>query len=575
MKLKWFGASILFIGIAAFLIFKIWETSIIAFLAPLFPAYTRNPPLYYSDMIRLIATELLWMTIFLGLFFITLASTWFHDVIDRFDRRLTENSQTAMVSILAAFTIVTVLVATLGLRDFPNSADEYAYLFQAEDLAAGNLWSDVHPLPQFFDFDHIAQKDGKWIGRFPPGWPVLLAIAFVVGIPPFLINVILGVIALWFFFELTKRLYDERIAIWSLLGVAATGFYIFNSASYFSHTSSFLHVVCAMYFTLRYFDKRQGYFGLLAGVFVGLLALTRPFTAVLIFAPFYLYIVTTYKWQSVKPILLITAGAMPMMLFLLWYNYKTTGDALVPVTVWAYDQEGVGFLRDHTPAKGLKHIFKRFAMFIYWVSPHLLILYGIFITTRLFDFRNILRHPEDYYFLLLVVGYFFYYEYGGNQYGPRFYFEGFPFLVAFVVVKALRQDHWWGRALLVTGMLFAFIKIPFITDREHTIVNERMDIYDKVAEAKIENAVILVRSATSVIRPMYPPNLVRNDKHYNNDVLYALDLGWENRVLMDFYSDKKFYLYKRNKYDSKGELVEYSDSLLVSDGYQSEIMGEE
>jgi hypothetical protein len=565
MKLNWLGAAILLAGIVAFFVFKIWEGAVISRLAPLFPSYSEHPPGYYIDMIRLIATEALWITIFFGAFLFAASSAWFERTFTKIDHVITTHANRTMTLILIAFAVITTMVAVYGLRTFANSADEYAYLFQANDLAMGRYWSDVHPMPDFFDFHHIVQRDGKWMGRFPPGWPIMLAPAYVLGIPPFLINVILGVLALWLFYKLVRKIYDARIAIWSMLAVAATGYYIFNSASYFSHTSSFLHVVCAMYFTFRYYDKRQVGFALLAGIFVGLLALTRPYTAIIIFAPFYLYIVATYKWNSVKPILFITAGAMPIMVFLFWYNYRTTGSPIIPVTVWAYDEEALGFVKGHTPMKGLKHIFKRFAMFIYWVSPHFLILYGIFLFARIRDIRNILRHPEDYYFLLLVLGYFFYYEYGGNQYGPRFYFEGFPFLVVFVAVKVLRNNITWGRALFITGVMFALVKIPFITAREHQVVDERMDVYDKVAEAGLTNAIVFVNSSTGVIRPMYKANLNRNDKAYQNDVLYALDLGKKNRQLMRYYSDRKFYLYTRDEDEVDGVLTEFTtDSLLVS-----------
>ncbi len=370
MKLKLLGVLILLASITAFFVFKIWEAPIVGQLAILFPSHHKHPPGYYDDVIRLIASEGLIMSIFLALFLFAVSSAWIDKRVAELDHLLTRNSKKTVAGVLVTFAIAAALVAVIGLRTFPNSADEYAYLFQAEDLAKGKLWSEVHPLAEFFDFHHITQKDGKWMSRFPPGWPVLLATAYVAGIPPFFINIIFAILALWFLYKLLVKFYDDRVATWSVIAVAATGYYLFNAASYFSHTSSFLHVVCAMYFTFRYFDKRQAGFAILAGIFVGMLALTRPYTAVLIYAPFYLYIVVRYKWDSLKPVLLITAGAMPIMIFLFWYNYRTTGSALLPVTVWAYDDEALGFVKGHTPMAGLKHVFKRLVMFLYWASPH-------------------------------------------------------------------------------------------------------------------------------------------------------------------------------------------------------------
>jgi hypothetical protein len=61
------------------------------------------------------------------------------------------------------------------LRAFPNSADEYAFLFEANSFLAGRLWNPLPPLHEFFSFLHISEVDGKWVALYPPGWPILLA----------------------------------------------------------------------------------------------------------------------------------------------------------------------------------------------------------------------------------------------------------------------------------------------------------------------------------------------------------------------------------------------------------------
>jgi hypothetical protein len=59
------------------------------------------------------------------------------------------------------------------LRAFPNSGDEYEFLFEAETFLARRLWN---PLPPFHElFTVSALVDGKWMALYPPGWPLLLA----------------------------------------------------------------------------------------------------------------------------------------------------------------------------------------------------------------------------------------------------------------------------------------------------------------------------------------------------------------------------------------------------------------
>ncbi len=138
-------------------------------------------------------------------------------------------------------------------------------------------------------------------------------------------------------------------------------------------------------------------------------------------------------------------------------------------------------------------------------------------------------------------------------------------MVSFIIIKVLRQNVMWGRALLFTGILYALVKIPFITAREHKVVDERMDLYDKVAEANLSNAVVFIGSPTGVIRPMYEANLNRNDREFKSDVLYALDLGQHNEALMQYYPDRKFYLYTREETETEGILIQYTaDSVLLS-----------
>ena len=62
---------------------------------------------------------------------------------------------------------LTSIYAHSVLQEFPNSADEYAYVFQADTFGAGRLWNPTlaRPLQEFFQFNHVAQRDGKWLQK--------------------------------------------------------------------------------------------------------------------------------------------------------------------------------------------------------------------------------------------------------------------------------------------------------------------------------------------------------------------------------------------------------------------------
>lgn len=555
MKSRLLLFGLLILTLIVYVVFKLNEDLVIERLAPHFPDSEENSPGYYADLVSFLFAESIALAVLVILSIYYSFSRTFLDQVQRVEGALLRNAQTALIGTVVVFLIITVLVATLALEQFPNSADEYAYLFQAEQLAEGKLWSDVHPVPDFFEFHHLAQKDGKWVGRFPPGWPMLLSLAFMLHVPAFLINVILATLSILVFHRLMRRLYDERIALWATLAMTFSSFFIFNAATYFSHIASLFEGLMFVYLCYRYLQTRKNSYVLGAGVFLGLLVMTRQLTALIFLLPFVVYFFYQLRWRALTPLILMALTSLPFAALFLWYNYAITGNAFVPVTMWTNADEALGFVKGHTPVKGLKFTFKRFAMFFYWASPSFLLLYFVFLGLRLKSIRRIILHPEDYIFLLLVVGYFFYYHSGGNQYGPRFYLEGFPFLIAFIALKSLRTNHRAAKVFLFFGLLFNVVKIPFIAHREHKVVEERKDVFAQVDRMNLSNAVVFISSGTGIMRPMPVEDLNRNDRYYRNTVIYARDLGDKNEALMEFYKDRDFYLYRRDEDSVQGELI--------------------
>jgi hypothetical protein len=563
MRFRLFLFIILAVTAIGFILFKMNEDVIITKLTPFFPSKDENTPGYYADMIAFVAEEIVWIVALVVASAFLIRRPDFNALFTSIEDRLVAKKHFALPVVCFAFVIITVFVATAGLEQFPNSADEYAYLFQAQQLSEGKLWDEVHPKHEFFEFHHLAHKDGKWVGRFPPGWPLLQSLAYILHIPPFIVNTLLGLLGLIITFKLFRRIYDERVAMWSAIAMAFTSFYIFNSATFFSHMAALVEGLLFIYFCYRFVQEQRTLFAFLAGLFLGILVMTRQLNAVIFFLPVVAYLCYELKFKAIKPLIIIGLGAIPGVAVFLWYNYSITGDPFVPVTMWTNADEALGFVKGHTPAKGAKFTFKRFMMFFYFASPILLILYFFYLVHRLRDIRKIFAHPEDYFFLLLVAGYFFYYHSGGNQYGPRFYLEGLPFLIGFVVVKVLRSTNSWARPLLFCAVAFNLIRIPFIAHREHRVVEERKDIYAQAAAMKLKDAVVFIGSETGVIRPMPIENLNRNDRDYQNEVLFARDLGTRNIELMKFYPGKSFYLYKRKVDVVRGELIKVDDAQMA------------
>jgi hypothetical protein len=557
MKLRTIAVFSLLILVLIFLALLSFEKQIVEILTDVFPKEPDKTSGYFYDLISLASLEIFWLALILVLTWVIAESPMLLWGFTRIEQGLLRESRFYVGFILIGFFLTTLFISYFVLDQFPNSSDEYVYLFQAETLSEGKLWVDAHPLEIFFRFNHLAHKNGVCVGRFPPGWPLVLSIALYLGIPAILVNPALATITLFFFYKLAKKLYGNRVALWSMLMLACTSFFLFNSASFFSHTVCQLGALLFIYCMYIFLESEKVKYGMLAGLFLGLILLSRYYTAILIFVPFFICLIVQHRLRSFKIFWWIGLGVLPCLAFLLWYNYAITGNPIQPVTVWAYESEGLGFVKGHTLLKGIEHIVRRVIMFVYWCSPAILILYFYFLFQKLKNKAQRFITPEDYLFVILIIGYLFYYEIGGNQYGPRFYYEALPFLIVFIVSQIFKHGVNWTKALFYAALICAIVKLPVVAYHEHQVVMERQDVYRQVKQKNIQHAVVLISSSTSVIRPMPIGDLTRNDKQYQNDVLYARDFEAEklNVQLMDFYKDRAFYRYVRDPEKPTGELI--------------------
>lgn len=543
------------VPLIAYVLLVFFESDLTKLLMSLFPPSARQGETFYIDFVFLAQAEVLWM----GLFLLIVLIFFIYPSRESLDRGMTVRSRTKalylMMLITATFFLITVWLADVTLEAFPNSSDEYAYIFQAELFSGGKWWTRAHDLPDFFYINNIPQYEGILVSRFPPGWPLILSAAFEIGMAPSLVNPILGLLTLVVFYFFAARYYNSSIAVWSVLILALSGFYIFNSASFFSHVSCALCALLFVFCIHRYREKENFVFGVLAGFFLGFVALIRYYTALLIFIPFLVYLLIEYRWRVVPLFVWMGIGGAPCLAYLCWYNYSITGNAFIPVTMWAYPDERIGFVKGHTVVKGLEHLVRRTLMFIYWTSPGLILMYIIFLWKKIRQPSTRFLHPESYAFLALTIGHFFYYQIGGNQYGPRFMFEALPFLVLFVVGNVFESRAKWAFALLVACSIYPVVKFPFISHRESRIVDQRQDLYDLVADQKISNAVVIVSSPTSSLRPMPPDDLTRNTPGFMDDVIYVVSLPGINQQIMEYYPERAFYKYVRDVDSLRGELV--------------------
>lgn len=453
---------------------------------------------------------------------------------------------------------LTACYSCFVLERFPNSADEYAYLFQADTFKHGRLWNETHPLQEFFSFIHIAEKEGKWISRFPPGWPIILFIAGVLGIPAWLVNPILSSVSIWVLFLLARRLYGVKVGIITAISVLCSSFFVFNGASYFSHTSMLLLVVLFYYHGTLFLENNSRRHAVFAGIWLGFAFITRYYTAALISVPFAAYFLLSASKRAYGRAAWFGLGVAPFLVLMLVYNHQITGDPFLLVTKWMDPEEGIGFTKGFTFMRGFKYTRQHFLDLMYWTSPMLLVL--LFWSIFCVRLENRWNAVSIIIFLTVVTGYLFYWTAGGNRYGARFYFEAYPFAVLAVVATLFGEGKDTARRsflrfLFVMGVIWAILIIPKHTIEEHRVIEERMDLYKLVKQEGIGNAIVVLSDGTGVLRPMPIGDLIRNGTDLSGDVLFARDLGDEkNKELKKYFPGKIIYRYSRDEIEVRGIL---------------------
>ncbi len=449
-------------------------------------------------------------------------------------------------------------VSIFILLKFPNSGDEYLYLYQARTFLAGRFSNPAHPLQHFFKFTWILFRKNRVFCHFLPGWPLFLAVGMVLKIPAYLIGPLVGTLSLGALFLLGKKIYTPRIALIAVLLTFFSSFFIFNAASYFSHTPCSLLLILFVYVSLRFEETSRTHAGLLSGFLFAAAFITRPFSALLCGLPMFLHLLPGLL-KAPRKLLPLLSGALPVFSFLLFYDYQLTGNpfSLPMLLVKQNRQWGVSILQVQTLIYYLKKLFL-------WMPVSFPVLYFASLCKGL-TARKTLPSGEillGSFFLFQILGQFFFIPTEGNAYGPRYYYESFPFLVLFITAFLFKETTYSQKGIL-GKLLFVFFLIslplsvpPWINHlkTERAVILERSDLYRTVELQRIQNAIIFIGSGTGTIRPMKIYDLTRNDGDYQNSVLYAIDHGRGNRALMSFYPDRTYYHYHYDKRLRQGSL---------------------
>ena len=351
----------------------------------------------------------------------------------------------------AALVLCLVAVAAAGwvashvFEDMAHLEDEFAYLWQAQAAAEGDL---TRPSPTYegsFLVPFVIDYQGQRFGKYPLGWPALLSVGVSFGIRNW-VNPLLAGLGVWLIYRLSRLIFTDTVGLLAAGLTALSPFFLIHGGSLLSHTWS---LVLTTAFTLSWVEGfltnqpenrgRLWLAALVSGATLGALALTRPLTMGAVAFPFAvhgLYLLVQGNSFQKKRVLSVGALALGLAIIHFLWQYALTGDfTRNPYTLWwSYDRVGFG------PGHGVTaegHNLQQ----AWWNTKHSLRagasdLFGwgklswLFLPWGLWAGR---KRPAVWLLvgtgLSLVAAYSAYWV-GSWLLGPRYYFEALPGLVA-------------------------------------------------------------------------------------------------------------------------------------------------
>lgn len=370
-------------------------------------------------------------------------------------------------------------VAVEIFEAIPHVEDEFANMWQAQVMAEGAIYRPSPRYPKSFLVPFVVDFQGRRFGKYPPGWPALLSLGVRAGAARW-VNPLLGGLAVWLTYRLGARLLDRKLALVAAALVTLSPMVLMLSGSLMAHN---MGLVLALAFLLAWLDLfvragrssvPDGLLVAVAGGSLGLLALTRPLTAIGLAAPFALHGVYLFlrRGESRRRLLAVIGLAGALCLLLPLWQYALTGDALRnPYMLWwEYDRigfgPGIGVMEGgHSPRLALTNtkFSLRVGMHDLFGWPYLSWLF------LPFGLIPMLRKPGGRLALAvfpsIVLAYAAYWI-GAWLFGPRYYYEALPGLaiasaagVGWLAGWQVARRQSILRPLAVTSLLASLIAV--------------------------------------------------------------------------------------------------------------------
>jgi 4-amino-4-deoxy-L-arabinose transferase-like glycosyltransferase len=372
-----------------------------------------------------------------------------------------------LVLLLAAPALLYSVAAREVFDGRPLNVDAMTQALQAQIFSQGKLSVPVAKDPRFFSSALLVEHEGRLFSQFAPGWALILAVGFLLGMP-WLLPPLLGAGAAYGLYWLLKENGErEGTAMGASLILALSPWVVFNSASWMNHLPTMTLIVLGSLALLRGVRRPGAWVSAgLGGVGLGLATLVRPLEGVAFGLPATVWLLAL-GWREPaarRKVMAFAAGGCLTVGLLLVYNWVQHGS---PAT-FGFDLQwgpghGLGFHQPpwgppHTPLRGVEllngYLLALQLVFFDAPAPSLIPALAALLLVRRLD-------ALDRYLLagsaFLLLGYVAFWGEGTDLLGPRYLLPLAPIVALWTArlggVLADRTGRpgtrVWGTALVV------------------------------------------------------------------------------------------------------------------------------
>lgn len=264
--------------------------------------------------------------------------------------RLKKNRAEFVALVLSILAVVVAAWVSINIFEgIPHLEDEFAYVWQAQVIARGELMTPSPPEPKSFLVPFVVDYEGQRFGKYPLGWPAVLSFGERIGLR-WLVNPFLAGIGVWLTYRLGSKILGKGVGLLAAGLTVTSPFFLMNSGGLLSHPWG---LVLSTAFAIAWLDIWGGddlpkwIPALTAGFTLGGLVLSRPLTALGISIPFgILGLSALLRGPALirKKILLVGVVTLLLSSLHFFWQYAVTGDPWHnPYTLWwEYDRVGFG-----------------------------------------------------------------------------------------------------------------------------------------------------------------------------------------------------------------------------------------